>query len=169
MTMPDGGALRTVEVDCTALYRALADLTLIITLIWPPMRQPSLGTEGGQPTALEWQLQLQNMCDTESKWYMKQHEFTASLQRNLTRLALLAQRVREDADAAYRGNVLQRISQFKVKFEDIALRLKLTHHIRIEQKYRMRVRNASRRTVTSPEQAAALTIIGLVLQRYART
>lgn len=45
--------------------------------------------------------------------------------RNLTRLALLAQRVREDPDAAYRGSVLERISQFTAKFEDIALRLKV--------------------------------------------
>ena len=45
--------------------------------------------------------------------------------RNLTRLSLLTQRVREDPDAAYRGSVLERISQFTAKFEDIALRLKV--------------------------------------------
>lgn len=45
--------------------------------------------------------------------------------RNLTRLSLLAQRVREDPDAAYRRNILERISQFTAKFEDVALRLKV--------------------------------------------
>jgi hypothetical protein len=45
--------------------------------------------------------------------------------RNLSRLTLLAQRVVEDPDAAYRGNVLERISQFMEKFEDLALRLKV--------------------------------------------
>jgi hypothetical protein len=47
--------------------------------------------------------------------------------RNLTRLTILAQRVREDPDAAYRSNVLERISQFTAKFEDIALRLKVCY------------------------------------------
>lgn len=45
--------------------------------------------------------------------------------RNLSRLTLLAQRVVEDPDAAYRSNVLERISQFMEKFEDLALRLKV--------------------------------------------
>jgi len=75
--------------------------------------------------------------------------------RNLSRLTLLAQRVVEDPDAAYRGNVLERISQFTKKFEDLALRLKLAHYIRVEQKYRARVHHAARRTVASVEQAAA--------------
>lgn len=146
--MPDGVALHDIEDDCTALYHALVDLAPIITLTWPPTRQPSLGTEGGQAPALEQQFQLQHMGATERKWYLKQHEFTTSLQRcvcspplappqpdqrararditrNLTRLALLAQRVREDPDAAYRGNALERISQFTAKFEDITLRLKV--------------------------------------------
>ncbi|KAI0253699.1 hypothetical protein BJV78DRAFT_1191352 [Lactifluus subvellereus] len=153
--MPDGVALRDVEDDCAALYHALVDLAPIITLTWPPTRQPSLGTEGGQPPALEQQFQLQNMGEAERKWYLKQHEFTTSLQRNLTRLALLAQRVREDPDAAYRGNILERISQFTAKFEDITLRLKLAYHIRVEQKYRVRVRHSARCAVPSPEQAAA--------------
>jgi hypothetical protein len=46
--------------------------------------------------------------------------------RNLSRLTLLAQRVVDDPDAAYRGNVLERISQFTKKFEDLALRLKVS-------------------------------------------
>lgn len=45
--------------------------------------------------------------------------------RNLSRLTLLTLRVVEDPDAAYRGNVLERISQFTEKFEDLALRLKV--------------------------------------------
>ena len=45
--------------------------------------------------------------------------------RNLSRLTLLARRVVEDPDATYRGNVLERISQFTKKFEDLALRLKV--------------------------------------------
>jgi hypothetical protein len=45
--------------------------------------------------------------------------------RNLSRLTLLAQRVVEDPDAAYGGNVLERISQFTKKFEDLTLRLKV--------------------------------------------
>ena len=145
--MPDGVALRDVEDDCAALYHALIDLAPIIVLTWPQVRQPSLATEGGQPLAAE-MLYLNHMSETERKWYLKQHEFTTSLQRcvcfthwfylchrqidvgvaidrNLTRLSLLAQRVREDPDAAYRGSVLERISQFTAKFEDIALRLKV--------------------------------------------
>ena len=144
--MPDGVPLRDVEDGCTALYHTLVDLTPIIVLTWPPGRQPSLGTEGGQPPAREQQLHLKHMGETEHKWYLKQHEFTTSLQRyvcslylpilpklltvrmkyrNLSRLTLLAQRVVEDPDAAYRGNVLERISQFTEKFEDLALRLKV--------------------------------------------
>jgi hypothetical protein len=45
--------------------------------------------------------------------------------RNLSRLTLLARRVVEDPEAAYRGNVLERIYQFTKKFEDLALRLKV--------------------------------------------
>ncbi|KAH9959100.1 hypothetical protein BC827DRAFT_527653 [Russula dissimulans] len=155
LMMPDGVAHRKVEDNCTALYRALFDLSPIIRLTWPPMRQASLDTEGGQPSAREQQSHLEQMSETGKKWYMKQHKFTTSLQRNLTRLTLLAQRVREDPDAAYRSNVLDRISQFTAKFEDIALRLKLAHHILAEQKYRARVRHAARRPVRSSEQAAA--------------
>jgi hypothetical protein len=43
--------------------------------------------------------------------------------RNLSRPTLLVQRVVEDSDVEYRGNV-ERISQF-TKFEDLALRLKV--------------------------------------------
>ena len=147
--MPDGVALREVEDNCATLYHALCDLSPIVVLTWPPTRQPSLGTEGGQPPAPEQLSYLNHMGEMERKWYMKQHEFTTSLQRcvcfpclfvclsrlqltwarvyhrNLTRLTLLAQRVRDDPDAAYRGNVLDRISRFTAKFEDIALRLKV--------------------------------------------
>jgi len=45
--------------------------------------------------------------------------------RNLSRLTLLAQRVIEDPDTAYRGNVPGRISQFTKKFEDLTLRLEV--------------------------------------------
>ncbi|KAF8267487.1 hypothetical protein EI94DRAFT_1730452 [Lactarius quietus] len=139
VSMPDGVAYQVIDDACATLYHALADLAPVITLTWPPARQPSLGTDGGQPYTAEFQLRLQHMGDVERKWYLKQHEFTTSVQRtNLTRLALLAQRVREDPDAAYRGNVYERISQFAAKFQDIALRLKLAHHIRVEQKYRVR-------------------------------
>jgi hypothetical protein len=155
VVMPDGFALGDIDDACATLYHALTDLAPVITLTWPPARQPSLGTEGGQPPTAEFQLQAQHMGDVERKWYLKQHEFTTSLQRNLTRLALLAQRVREDPDAAYKGNVYERISQFAAKFQDIALRLKLAHHIRVEQKYRVRVRHTARRAVASPEQVAA--------------
>jgi len=79
--MPDGIALRDVEDDCAALYHALVDLSPIIVLTWPPMRQPSLGTEGGQPPAQEQLLYLNHLGETERKWYLKQHEFTTSLQR----------------------------------------------------------------------------------------
>lgn len=79
--MPDGVALRDVEDDCTALYHTLVDLTPIIMLAWPPGRQPSLATEGGQPPTREQQLHLEHMGETEHKWYLKQHEFTTSLQR----------------------------------------------------------------------------------------
>lgn len=154
--MPDGVALHGIQDGCVALGTTLVNLTPVIMLTWPPGRQPSLGTEGGQPPTHEQQLHLEHMNETEYKWYLKQHDFTTSLQRNLSRLTLLAQRVVEDPDAAYRSNVLERISQFTKKFEDIALRLKLAHHIRVEQKYRARVRHAARRTVASPEQAAAL-------------
>ncbi|KAI9441052.1 hypothetical protein BJY52DRAFT_1320951 [Lactarius psammicola] len=153
--MPDGVGVGVIDDACEMLYHALSDLTPVISLTWPPARQPSLGTEGGQPPPAEFQLRLQHMSDSERKWYLKQHEFTTSLQRNLTRLALLAQRVREDPDAAYRNNVHERISQFVAKFEDIALRLKLAHHIRVEQRYRVRVRYTARRAVASPEQVAA--------------
>lgn len=79
--MPDGVALRDVEDDCMALYHSLVDLTPIVMLTWPPGRQPSLGTEGGQPPAHEQQLHLDHMGETGHKWYLKQHEFTTSLQR----------------------------------------------------------------------------------------
>jgi hypothetical protein len=79
--MPDGVALRDIEDDCAALYHALVDLAPIITLTWPLTRQPSLGTEGGQPPAQEHQFQLQHMSEMERKWYLKQHEFTTSLER----------------------------------------------------------------------------------------
>jgi len=153
--MPGGVALHVIDDACETLHHALEDLAPVITLTWPPARQPSLGTDGGQPYTAEFQSQLQRMGDVERKWYLKQHEFTASIQRNLTRLALLAQRVREDPDAAYRGNAYDRISQFAAKFQDIALRLKLAHHIRVEQKSRARVRHNARRAVASPEQVAA--------------
>jgi hypothetical protein len=139
--MPDGVALHGVQDGCVALVNTLVNLMPIITLTWPPGRQPSLGTEGGQPLTHEQRLHLEHMSETEHKWYLKQHEFTTSLQRcvcsrllstqilmnyrNLSRLTLLAQRVVEDPDAAYRGNVLERISQFTKKFEDLALRLKV--------------------------------------------
>ncbi|KAH9058241.1 hypothetical protein EDB87DRAFT_1627311 [Lactarius vividus] len=153
--MPDGVALSVIDDDLAMLDHALSDLAPVIMLTWPPVRQPSLNTEGGQPLPAEIQLRLQHMSDAERKWYLRQHEFTTSLQRNLTRLALLAQRVREDPDAAYRANVHERISQFMAKFEDIALRLKLAHYVRTEQKYRVRVRHTARRAVASPEQVAA--------------
>lgn len=155
VVMPDGVALQVIDDACATLYHALANLVPVITLTWPLMRQPSLGTEGGQPLTAEFRLQLQHMGDVERKWYLKQHEFTVSLQRNLTRLALLAQRVREDPDAACRCNVYERMSQFAAKFQDIALRLKLAHHIRVEQKYRARVHHTAQRDVASPEQVAA--------------
>jgi hypothetical protein len=149
--MPDGVALHVVEDACATLHDALVDLGPVITLTWPPSRQPSLGTDGGQPYTAEFQSQLLRMGDVERKWYLKQHEFTTSVQRyvrpclprvppplthhfhphttrNLTRLALLAQRVREDPDAAYRNNVYERISQFAAKFQDIALRLKVRNY-----------------------------------------
>jgi hypothetical protein len=78
--MPDGVALRDVQDDCAALYHALFDLAPIIVLTWPKTRQPSLATEGGQPLAAE-MLYLNHMGETERKWYLKQHEFTTSLQR----------------------------------------------------------------------------------------
>jgi len=79
--MPDGVALRDVEDDCAALYHALVDLSPVIVLTWPPIRQPSLGTEGGQPPAQEQLLYLNHLGEMERKWYLKQHEFTTSLQR----------------------------------------------------------------------------------------
>ena len=79
--MPDGVALRDIEDDCAALYHTLVDVSPIIVLTWPPMRQPSLGTEGGQPPAQEQLLYLNHLGETERKWYLKQHEFTTSLQR----------------------------------------------------------------------------------------
>jgi hypothetical protein len=79
--MPDGVALRDVEDGCTALYHTLVDLSPIIMFTWPSGRQPSLGTEGGQPPAREQQLYLEHMGEREHKWYLKQHEFTTSLQR----------------------------------------------------------------------------------------
>ena len=142
--MPDGVALHRVQDDCVALGNTLTSLKPIIKLIWPPGWQSSLGTENGQPQAHGQQLPLEHMSQTEHKWYLKQHEFTTSLQRcacsrllttqiidsmmnyrNLSRLTLLVQRVVEDPDAAYRGNVLERISQFTKKFEDLELRLKV--------------------------------------------
>jgi hypothetical protein len=78
--MPDGIALRDVEDDCAALYHALVDVAPIVVLTWPQVRQPSLATEGGQPLATE-VLYLNHMGETERKWYLKQHEFTTSLQR----------------------------------------------------------------------------------------
>ena len=56
--MPNGIALRDVEDDCTALYHVLVDLSPIIVFTWLPMRQPSLGMEGGQPPAQEQLLYL---------------------------------------------------------------------------------------------------------------
>ena len=79
--MPDGFAYRIIEDACGALFHALEDLAPAITLTWPPARQPSLGTEGGQPYTPEFQQQLMHMGDVERKWYLKQHEFTTSVQR----------------------------------------------------------------------------------------
>ena len=79
--MPDGVALHDVQDGCVTLGTTLVNLTPIIMLAWPPGRQPSLGTEGGQPPTLEQQLHLEHMSETEHKWYLKQHEFTTSLQR----------------------------------------------------------------------------------------
>jgi hypothetical protein len=79
--MPDGVALHDVQVSCLALGNTLINLAPIITLTWPRERQPSLGTEGGQPPAHEQQSHLEQMSETEHKWYLKQHEFTTSLQR----------------------------------------------------------------------------------------
>lgn len=79
--MPDGVALHGVQDSCVALGITLVNLTPIIMLTWPPGRQPSLGTEGGQPPTHEQQLHLDHMSETEHKWYLKQHEFTTSLQR----------------------------------------------------------------------------------------
>ncbi|KAI9507122.1 hypothetical protein F5148DRAFT_151651 [Russula earlei] len=158
--MPDGVSLHDVEDRCTALDDALFDLSPIILLTWPPMRQASLGTDGGQPPAREQQWHLEHMGETERKWYLKQHEYTTSLQRNLTRLTLLARRVCEDPNSAYRGryNAMERISQFTIKFKVIALRLKLADHVRCEQRHLSRVRHGTRRRLTdrSREQAAAL-------------
>ena len=83
--MPGEIALCDIDDACGTLYHALTDLAPIITLTWPPARQPSLGTEGGQPPAVEFQHQLQHMTDAERKWYLKQHEFTNSLQRCVRR------------------------------------------------------------------------------------
>lgn len=83
--MPGEIALCDIDDACGTLYHALTDLAPIITLTWPPARQPSLGTEGGQPPAVEFQHQLQHMTDAERKWYLKQHEFTTSLQRCVRR------------------------------------------------------------------------------------
>lgn len=79
--MPDGVALHSVQDSCVALANTLVNLTPIIMLTWPPGRQPSLGTEGGQSPTHEQQLHLEYMSETEHKWYLKQHEFTTSLQR----------------------------------------------------------------------------------------
>ena len=79
--MPDGFAYRIIEDACGTLFHALEDLAPAITLTWPPARQPSLGTEGGQPYTPEFQQQLMHMGDVERKWYLKQHEFTTSVQR----------------------------------------------------------------------------------------
>ena len=79
--MPDGFAYRIIEDACGTLFHALEDLAPAITLTWPPARQPSLGTEGGQPYTPEFQQQLLHMGDVERKWYLKQHEFTTSVQR----------------------------------------------------------------------------------------
>jgi hypothetical protein len=79
--MPDGVALRDVEDDCTALYHALVDLSPIIVLTWPQVRQPSLGTEGRQRPEQEQLLHMNHLGEMERKWYLKQHEFTTSLQR----------------------------------------------------------------------------------------
>lgn len=81
VVMPDGVALHVVEDACATLHDALADLAPVITLTWPPARQPSLGTDGGQPYTAEFQSQLLRMGDVERKWYLKQHEFTTSVQR----------------------------------------------------------------------------------------
>jgi hypothetical protein len=87
--MPDGVALHDVEDDCSALYHTLVDLTPIIMFTWPPGRQPSLATEGGQPPTREQQLHLEHIGETEHKWYLKQHEFTTSLQRYVCSSCLL--------------------------------------------------------------------------------
>jgi hypothetical protein len=79
--MPDGVALHGVQDGCVALGTTLVNLTHIIILTWPPGRQPSLGTEGGQSPTHEQRLHLEHMSETEHKWYLKQHEFTTSLQR----------------------------------------------------------------------------------------
>jgi len=83
LMMPDGVALRNVEDSCAALYRALFELSPIILLTWPRMRQASLDTDGGQPSAREQQSHLEHMGETEKKWYIKQHKFTTSLQRSV--------------------------------------------------------------------------------------
>lgn len=79
--MPDGVAMHRVQDECVALGNTLIILKPIIKLIWPPGRQPSLGTENGQPPTHGQQLPLEHMNETEQKWYLKQHEFTTSLQR----------------------------------------------------------------------------------------
>lgn len=80
--MPDGVRLRDVEDDCMALYHAISDLSPTIVLTWPQTRRPSLGTEGGQPwAAREQQQHFERMGEIGHKWYLKQHEFTTSLQR----------------------------------------------------------------------------------------
>ncbi|SRR6266404_540161 len=84
VTIPDGVAFSDVDDACAILYQELEDLTPVITR--PTIRQPSLGTEGGQPLPAESQLRLLHMSDAERKWYLKQHEFTISLQRYIRRL-----------------------------------------------------------------------------------
>ena len=42
-----------------------------------------------------------------------------------------------------------------MRVECLNVLLQLAHYIRIEQKYRVRVRHTARRTVASPEQVAA--------------
>ena len=79
--MPDGVALHGVQDGCVALGTTLVNLMPTVILTWPPGRQPSLGTEGGQSLTHEQRLHLEHMNETEHKWCLKQHEFTTSLQR----------------------------------------------------------------------------------------
>jgi hypothetical protein len=81
VVMPNGVEFQNIDDACGTLFHTIADLVPVITLTWPPSRQPSLGTDGGQPFTHEFQLQLLHMGDVDRKWYLKQHEFTTSVQR----------------------------------------------------------------------------------------